>query len=212
MTRSLAWIVLVASPLACSSSTGGSSPAGTVTGGLGHDASTPQDAPDGVDSPGDDAAAMDAGADVYSASSCVSDAGAPSPSDFANAPACIPGSCVIAWSVDGTSGTKTYPLGKAFSFSNGLVFDADFGTGGHIFLNLVGAVPPGQVQPTAGTLTTPSEGPLADSSLCLADGTRIQFFTEGGTQIRFLGRCVTESCTTEVARPLGGSLIGCCAQ
>jgi hypothetical protein len=141
---------------------------------------------------------------------CVSDAGLPSPGDFANAPTCTPGTCILAGSLAGAPVQQSYTL-AAFDYANGISFTADFGTGGHIALYTTNVLLPGQADGAAGPLLTPKEGPLPGSNLCFGDGTRLQYVDDSGhVEIRFIGRCITGSCGGDGAAPVAGEIDGCC--
>lgn len=142
---------------------------------------------------------------------CKSDAGDVVPGDFVNVPECTPGTCTLSGTLGGSPVSKTYPS-SAFAFANGTSFNADFGTGGKIYLVSAAAVSVGGVETTVGTMTMPSEGPLAGSNLCMNDGSELQFqLDDADEEIRFVLRCLTGACTTSPTN-LAGEIDGCCAK
>lgn len=203
---------IIAGPFACSSSSSNGGGGGSDS-GVGHDAPATNDSQGNVDSSsssggGDDAsdAPVDSPAPV-----CKSDAGDAVPGDFASAPECAPGTCMLAGTLGGTAVTKTYPSSK-FAFANGTSFDCDFGTGGNIHLGMVSPVPIGGAQSTVGTMTMPSEGPMAGANLCMGDGSELQFeVNDADQEVRFILRCLTGTCTA-TPTALSGELQGCCAK
>ncbi|HEX8790295.1 MAG TPA: hypothetical protein VF765_05035 [Polyangiaceae bacterium] len=155
--------------------------------------------------------AGDPPADAPTLPVCKSDAGDAVPGDFVNVPECAPGTCTLSGTLGGSPVSKNYPS-SAFAFANGTRFDVDFGTGGKIYLVMSAPVPVGAVQTTVGTMTMPSEGPMAGSNLCMNDGSELQYqLDDADEEVRFILRCITGACTTSPTN-LGGEIDGCCAK
>jgi hypothetical protein len=202
----------VAGPIACSSSS-------SNKGGGGSDADVGQDAPVTQDGAGvlDSSSSSsgggggDAPVDSPALPVCKSDAGDAVPGDFANVPECMPGTCTLSGTLGGSPVSQNYPS-SAFAFANGTSFNADFGTGGKIYLVMAAPVPIGGVETTVGTMTMPSEGPMAGSNLCMGNGSEMQFeVNDADQEVRFILRCLTGECTTSPTN-LTGELDGCCAK
>jgi hypothetical protein len=199
----LAALAALAALLGCSSSSsGGGSP----------DGAAPADA-----EPGDAAARPDVAHPEEDAGSegggpaCVSDAGAPSAAEFSGGQFdCQPKSCQLTGSVNGTDVVMSFALGPGFAFVNGSKFDADFGTAGHLHLQLGSMlVPYGSAGTASGTVTLPAEFPvLAGHSLCVGDGTHFEpVQVDGGNGgVNFILRCLSDGCSSAV----DGEIDGCC--
>jgi hypothetical protein len=219
MKTPIAFLVVVSSfvagPFACSSSSsnggGGGSDAAT-----GHDAPVTDDSQGNVDSSssssgGNVDASGDAPVDSAKPPVCKSDAGDAVPGDFANAPECQPGTCTLSGTLGGSAVSQNYPS-SAFNFANGTSLDAGFGTGGHIHLVMVSPVAIGEAQTTVGTMTMPSEGPMAGANLCMGNGSELQFeVNDADQEVRFILRCLTGTCTA-TPTALAGEIQGCCAK
>ncbi len=198
--RSFAFVLVAGVSLAACSSSGGSGGGGSGDAGDGG----------GLTDAGTDA--NPSGSEAAAPEVCMSDAGAPSASEFANVPTCTAHECVLTGTLHGASVIQSYVPG-AFAFNNGSGFDVDFGTGGHVHLAFSGQVPDGTAANATGTLLTPSDWaypPAPSATICAGDGTRIMPTSPdaGSTQVQFILRCMSGGC--DGGAGIDGELDGCC--
>jgi hypothetical protein len=142
---------------------------------------------------------------------CASEAGAPSAGEFTGGKfSCEPSSCQLAGTVNGTDLIMSFALGPQYAFVNGSTFDVDFGTKGHLHLQLASTVADGQAGGAIGTLTMPMEAPvIAGDTVCAGDGSRFQPVAVPGSTssgVNFILRCLADQC----ASALDGEIDGCC--
>jgi hypothetical protein len=205
----LAPVVLALASLACSSSV-----AGGATGDAGAADRDPPSGPDAAGAADGPAEASDdappEAAEAADPAACVSDAGAPKAGDFANVPSCTPGTCALAGSLDGATFSQSYPV-VAFTYANGVAFQTDFGTAGHLDMTAPTELISGGTETAAGSLRMPAEGPRAGVTLCVGNGSRLQYVDDAGhIQIRFIVRCMDTSCGAAGAAPVAGEIDACC--
>jgi hypothetical protein len=160
-------------------------------------------------------ASPDAGADAAAEAGpsrvCMSDAGAPSASEFANVPTCMPHECLLTGTLNGGSAIQSYA--PANDTLGGSSFDVDIGAGGHIHLTFSGSLATNVPDNAQGTLLTPSDWPYApggSATICAGDGTRIMTTGQdaGGMQVQFIMRCMSGGC--DGGAGIDGELDGCC--
>lgn len=197
--RSFAFVFVAGVFLAaCSSSGSGGSASGSGDAG-------------GVADAGTDA--NPSGSEAAAPAVCMSDAGAPSASEFGGVPTCTAHECVLTGTLNGASVIQTFVPG-AYTFTNGSGFDVDFGMGGHVHLAF-SAVGEGMAANASGTLVTPSDWaypPGQSATICAGDGTRIMPSTDdaGAMQVQFILRCMSGGC--DGGAGIEGELDGCCMQ
>jgi len=171
----------------------------------------------GTTDAGRDAATTDAGGDAAAEAGppqvCMSDAGAPSASEFAGVPSCTAHSCVLAGTLNGGSVIQDFSSTN-FSLKSGS-FDVDFGGGGHVQLTFSGSLADNTPTNAQGTFLTPSDwsyAPAPSTTVCAGDGTRIMTVGQdgGATQVEFILRCMVGSC--DGGAGIDGDLYGCCMQ